>query len=53
MKQIGWLLDANVDHRNQALALWIKVDGKTRGYLYRGFQPSVFLSSEKMKGNEW
>ncbi|MFQ5833594.1 MAG: DNA polymerase domain-containing protein [Candidatus Thorarchaeota archaeon] len=53
MRQVGWLLDASVNHRNQALTLWIKTNGKTRGYLYRNFNPSVFVSSEQMKGLEW
>ncbi len=53
MRQVGWLLDASVNHRDQALTLWIKTNGKTRGYLYRDFNPSVFVNSEQMKGLEW
>ncbi|MFW9965745.1 MAG: DNA polymerase domain-containing protein [Candidatus Thorarchaeota archaeon] len=53
MKQVGWLLDATVDYNNQALTLWIKASGKTRGYVYRGFHPSVFVSREKKRGLDW
>ncbi|UCH03501.1 MAG: hypothetical protein JSW05_07835, partial [Candidatus Thorarchaeota archaeon] len=53
MRQVGWLLDASVDYRNQALTLWIKANEKTRGYTYREFKPSVFVSSEQMKGLDW
>ncbi|MHA2380233.1 MAG: DNA polymerase domain-containing protein [Candidatus Thorarchaeota archaeon] len=53
MRQVGWLLDASVDCENQALTLWIKANGETRGYTYREFKPSVFVSSEQMKGLDW
>ncbi|MGQ4911691.1 MAG: DNA polymerase domain-containing protein [Candidatus Thorarchaeota archaeon] len=45
----GWLLDAGIDWERQALTLWIKSQGKTRGYLYRGFHPSLFVSTDLFK----
>ncbi|MFW9927008.1 MAG: DNA polymerase domain-containing protein [Candidatus Thorarchaeota archaeon] len=53
MKKTGWLLDCSVDWEKQALTLWIKIDGKTRCYTYRGFTPSVFVSTDLIKSREW
>jgi DNA polymerase-2 len=53
MKKIGWLLDASIDWKNQALTLWIKTEGKTRGYCYRKFHPSVFVDTEILTNGEW
>jgi DNA polymerase I len=53
MKKTGWLLDCSVDQERQALTLWIKSDGKTKGYTYRGFHPSVYVSTDLMKSRDW
>jgi DNA polymerase elongation subunit (family B) len=53
MSKTGWLLDSNVDHEKQALTLWIREEGRTRGYTYRGFCPSVFVSTDLMRDREW
>ncbi len=53
MSKTGWLLDANIDHEKEALTLWIKHDGKTRGYTYRGFHPSIFVSTNLIRSGEW
>ncbi|MFX1579901.1 MAG: 3'-5' exonuclease, partial [Promethearchaeota archaeon] len=53
MKETGWLLDCSVDREKQALTLWIKSKGRTRGYTYRGFQPSVFVSTDLMRRRDW
>jgi len=53
MKKTGWLLDCSVDREKQALTLWIKSEGKTRGYTYRGFQPSVYVSTNLMRSMDW
>ncbi|MHA2214102.1 MAG: hypothetical protein ACW992_13160, partial [Candidatus Thorarchaeota archaeon] len=53
MKRVGWLLDASVDYNRQALTLWIKAEGKTRGYVYRGFSPSVFVSTDLLDSHNW
>ncbi|MHA1944265.1 MAG: DNA polymerase domain-containing protein, partial [Candidatus Thorarchaeota archaeon] len=49
----GWLLDCSIDWEKQALTLWIKAEGKTRGYTYRGFNPSVFVSTDLIKSRDW
>ena len=49
MKKIGWLLDANIDDEKKALILWIKHEGKTKGYTYRGFTPSIFVSTDLLR----
>lgn len=49
MSKIGWLLDANIDNERKALILWIKHEGKTRGYTYRGFTPSIFVSTDHLR----
>jgi DNA polymerase elongation subunit (family B) len=53
MKKTGWLLDCSVDREKQALTLWIKSKGLTRGYTYREFQPSVFVSTDLMRRRDW
>ncbi|KXH70894.1 MAG: hypothetical protein AM326_12210 [Candidatus Thorarchaeota archaeon SMTZ-45] len=53
MKKTGWLLDCSVDQEKQALTLWIKSEGKTKGYTYRGFQPSVYVSTDLMRSMNW
>ena len=53
MKKTGWLLDCSVDREKQALTLWIKSEGKTRGYTYRGFNPSVYVSTNLMRSMDW
>ncbi len=53
MKKTGWLLDCSVNQEKQALTLWIKSDGKTKGYTYRGFHPSVFVSTDLMRSMDW
>lgn len=53
MKKTGWLLDASIDWKSQGLTLWIKTEGKTRGYLYRKFHPSVFVDTEILTNGEW
>jgi DNA polymerase elongation subunit (family B) len=53
MKKTGWLLDCNVDREKQALTLWIKSEGMTRGYAYRGFHPSVFVSTNLIRSMDW
>jgi DNA polymerase elongation subunit (family B) len=53
MKMTGWLLDCNVDREKQALTLWIKSEGKTKGYTYRGFHPSVYVSTNLMRSMDW
>ena len=53
MSKTGWLLDANIDHEKEALTLWIKHEGKTRGYTYRGFHPSIFVSTTLIQSQEW
>ncbi len=53
MKKTGWLLDCSVDWEKEALTLWIKTDEKTRGYTYRGFNPSVFVSTDLIKDKDW
>ncbi len=53
MKKTGWLLDCSVNQEKQALTLWIKSEGKTKGYTYRGFHPSVFVSTDLMRSIDW
>jgi len=53
MSETGWLLDANIDYENEAFTLWIKHKGKTRGYTYRGFHPSLFVSTDLIRNGEW
>ena len=53
MSKTGWLLDANIDHEKEALTLWIKHEGKTRGYTYRGFNPSIFVNTNMIRSGEW
>jgi len=53
MRKTGWLLDANIDYEKEALTLWIKHDGKTRGYTYRGFHPSIFVSTDMIRSDDW
>jgi DNA polymerase elongation subunit (family B) len=53
MRKTGWLLDANIDYEQEALTLWIKHDGTTRGYTYRGFNPSIFVSTDMIRSGEW
>jgi DNA polymerase elongation subunit (family B) len=53
MSKTGWLLDSNVDREKHALTLWIKEEGKTRGYTYRGFCPSVFVNTDLMRDRQW
>ncbi|MFW9961134.1 MAG: hypothetical protein ACFFDV_08955, partial [Candidatus Thorarchaeota archaeon] len=53
MSKTGWLLDANVDYEREALTLWIKTEGKTKGYIYRGFKPSVFVSTDMIRSRDW
>jgi DNA polymerase elongation subunit (family B) len=53
MSRTGWLLDCNVDWEKQALTLWIKENEKTKGYTYRGFNPSVFVSTDLLESNDW
>ncbi|MFX1483346.1 MAG: DNA polymerase domain-containing protein, partial [Promethearchaeota archaeon] len=53
MKMTGWLLDCSINWEKQALTLWIKADGKTRGYTYHGFSPSVFVSTDLIKKGDW
>ena len=48
----GWLLDASIDFERQALTLWIKSNGKTRGYSYE-FHPSVIVSVNQAPGLDW
>ncbi len=49
MTESGWLLDANIDDKKKALTLWIKQGEKTRGYTYRGFTPSIFVSTDLLR----
>ncbi|MGY5874642.1 MAG: DNA polymerase domain-containing protein [Candidatus Thorarchaeota archaeon] len=49
----GWLLDASVNEQKRALTLWIKVNGKTRGYDYYEFKPSLFVDTDLMRDPEW
>lgn len=49
----GWLLDASVDKERKALTLWIKVDGKTRGYTYHKFHPELFVSTSALDSGTW
>ena len=53
MEKTGWLLDCRVDQEKHALTLWIKSGGKTKGYTYRGFHPSVFVSTDLMRSMDW
>ncbi|TFG32573.1 hypothetical protein EU528_03010 [Candidatus Thorarchaeota archaeon] len=53
MSKTGWLLDANIDYEREALTLWIKHAGKTRGYTYRGFHPSIFVSTDMIRSGDW
>ncbi len=53
MREIGWLMDASIDTQQHALTLWIKIGGKTRGYTYHDFKPSVFVSTDLLKDAEW
>lgn len=53
MRKTGWLLDANIDYEKEALTLWIKHKGKTRGYTYRGFHPSIFVSTDMIRSGDW
>ena len=53
MRKTGWLLDANIDYEKEALTLWIKHEGKTRGYTYRGFHPSIFVSTDMIRSGDW
>lgn len=42
-----------MDNEKQALTLWIKAEGKTKGYTYRGFNPSVFVSTDMIGSRDW
>ncbi|TFG05355.1 hypothetical protein EU538_11400, partial [Candidatus Thorarchaeota archaeon] len=53
MRATGWMLDASIDRHQHALTLWIKRDGKTRGYTYHGFKPSVFVYTDLLTDSEW
>ncbi len=53
MRKRGWLIDANIDHEQQALVLWIKVDSKTQGYVYNGFAPSLYLNTSILDDPKW
>ena len=53
MSMTGWLLDANIDYEKEALTLWIKHEGKTRGYTYREFNPSIFVSTDIVRSSDW
>ncbi|MBD3406613.1 MAG: hypothetical protein GF411_10905 [Candidatus Lokiarchaeota archaeon] len=55
MKHQGWLIDATINHENRAFILWIKECGKTIGYEYRNFQPSIFIqiSIDQTSGWTW
>ncbi|MHA2158348.1 MAG: DNA polymerase domain-containing protein [Candidatus Thorarchaeota archaeon] len=53
MSRTGWLLDCNVDWEKQALTLWSKENEKTKGYTYRGFNPTVFVSTDLLESNDW
>jgi DNA polymerase elongation subunit (family B) len=53
MSETGWLLDANINYEKEALTLWIKHKEKTRGYTYRGFNPSIFVSTDIIQSREW
>ena len=46
-------MDCSVDQEKQALTLWIKSEGKTKGYTYRGFHPSVYVSTDLMRSVDW
>ena len=52
MKQQGWLLDASIDRERRAFTLWIRSDGKTHGFTYRAFQPSLFLAMDQPENRE-
>ena len=53
MRLRGWLLDASVDRGDESLVLWIKVDGKTHGYRYRDFYPSLFVDTSVLDDPDW
>jgi len=53
MTHTGWLIDATVDNERRALTLWIKIDGKTQGYPYFRFHPSLFVSTSALENQEW
>ncbi|MFW9974378.1 MAG: 3'-5' exonuclease, partial [Candidatus Thorarchaeota archaeon] len=53
MKKTGWLLDCSVNQEKQALTIWIKSEGRTKGYTYRGFHPSLYVSTDLMRSREW
>ena len=53
MSKTGWLLDANIDYEKEALTLWVKHEGRTRGYTYRGFHPSIFVSTDMIRSGDW
>jgi DNA polymerase elongation subunit (family B) len=53
MRATGWILDASIDRHQHALTLWIKREGKTRGYTYHGFKPSVFVYTDLLTDSEW
>ncbi|MHA1935237.1 MAG: DNA polymerase domain-containing protein [Candidatus Thorarchaeota archaeon] len=53
MGTLGWLLDASIDWKRKALTLWIKVNGKTRGYTYYDFLPSIYVSTDLIGSLDW
>lgn len=53
MRRIGWLLDVSVDEHRHTFTLWIKEDGKTRGYAYNGFKPALFVTTSLLENPEW
>ncbi len=53
MRRIGWLLDASVNQKTQSLTLWIKEDGKTKGYTYDSFKPSLYVSTSILESRDW
>ncbi|TXT57557.1 MAG: hypothetical protein BAJATHORv1_10259 [Candidatus Thorarchaeota archaeon] len=53
MKDKGWLLDATIDYENRELILWIKKDGRTKGYSYNKFYPSIFIHKELDRDTGW
>ncbi|MFW9919065.1 MAG: DNA polymerase domain-containing protein [Candidatus Thorarchaeota archaeon] len=53
MRRRGWILDASVDQEKQVFTLWIKEEGKTRGYTYDGFKPSLYVTTSLLEDSEW
>jgi DNA polymerase elongation subunit (family B) len=42
-----------VDREKHAYTLWIKVEKKTRGYTYCGFNPSLFVDTPLLRDGSW